>query len=370
MKLKSMNHVLSVIIRCDVIIKNGQEQFVGLYYDRVRFDRPIVLFKCDWGLNYYLSKALELMSVPCVAQKLLARALFNNTKEGDFIDTIYFSEVASIYRNLPAFSDEKEDFDEELNNDVLHQLYQLEKDICKRAEKKFWKKRIKNQIVKHIKIQINAVSDDNVREELQKSISELAARYEMDYRIIHNASQSTDEYYLESEVEEHNFDLWIMVMLSTKDQKIYVGNRTIFQSFEMKNVDLACEYIKTLAETTCTELVQKTNQYCDEFKINPRLYDIAENTLKTMLKINYNWNGIEYGFYGSNKTAFMTYLRDQDDPSRMYEICITYNELLRNPDAFKQLIENPKIVRKWNFWSRRKKYREELFDEKFQTIGQ
>ena len=310
------------------------------------------------------------MSVPCVEQKLLARALFNNTKEGDFIDTIYFSEVASIYRNLPAFSDEKEDFDEELNNDVLHQLYQLEKDICKRAEKKFWKKRIKNQIVKHIKIQINAVSDDNVREELQKSISELAARYEMDYRIIHNASQSTDEYYLESEVEEHNFDLWIMVMLSTKDQKIYVGNRTIFQSFEMKNVDLACEYIKTLAETTCTELVQKTNQYCDEFKINPRLYDIAENTLKTMLKINYNWNGIEYGFYGSNKTAFMTYLRDQDDPSRMYEICITYNELLRNPDAFKQLIENPKIVRKWNFWSRRKKYREELFDEKFQTIGQ
>ena len=370
MKLKSMNHVLSVIIRCDVIIKNGQEQFVGLYYDRVRCDRPIVLFKCDWGLNYYLSKALELMSVPCVEQKLLARALFNNTKEGDFIDTIYFSEVASIYRNLPAFSDEKEDFDEELNNDVLHQLYQLEKDICKRAEKKFWKKRIKNQIVKHIKIQINAVSDDNVREELQKSISELAARYEMDYRIIHNASQSTDEYYLESEVEEHNFDLWIMVMLSTKDQKIYVGNRTIFQSFEMKNVDLACEYIKTLAETTCTELVQKTNQYCDEFKINPRLYDIAENTLKTMLKMNYNWNGIEYGFYGSNKTAFMTYLRDQDDPSRMYEICITYNELLRNPDAFKQLIENPKIVRKWNFWSRRKKYREELFDEKFQTIGQ
>ena len=370
MKLKSMNHVLSVIIRCDVIIKNGQEQFVGLYYDRVRFDRPIVLFKCDWGLNYYLSKALELMPVPCVEQKLLARALFNNTKEGDFIDTIYFSEVASIYRNLPAFSDEKEDFDEELNNEILHQLYQLEKDICKRAEKKFWKKRIKNQIVKHIKIQINAVSDDNVREELQKSISELAARYEMDYRIIHNASQSTDEYYLESEVEEHNFDLWIMVMLSTKDQKIYVGNRTIFQSFEMKNVDLACEYIKTLAETTCTELVQKTNQYCDEFKINPRLYDIAENTLKTMLKINYNWNGIEYGFYGSNKTAFMTYLRDQDDPSRMYEICITYNELLRNPDAFKQLIENPKIVRKWNFWSRRKKYREELFDEKFQTIGQ
>ena len=338
MKLKSMNHALSVIKRCDVIIKNGQDQFVGLYYDRVRFDRPIVLFKCDWGLNYYLSKALELMPVSCVEHKPLARALFNNTKEGDFIDTIYFSEVASIYRNLPAFCDEKEDFDEELNNDVLLQLYQLEKDICKRAEKKFWKQKIKNQTEEK--------SVDTVREKLQKKVSELASKYEMDYRIIHNASQSSDEYYLESEVEEHNFDLWIMVMFSTKDQKIYVGNRAIFQSFEMENVDVVCEYVKTLAETTCTDLVQKINQYCDEFKINPRLYDIAENTLKTMLKINYNGNGIEYGFYGSNKTAFMAYLRDQDEPSRMYEICITYNELLRNPDAFKKLIENPKIVRK------------------------
>jgi len=358
-KLKSMNHVLSVIKWCDVIIKNGQEQFVGLYYDRVRFDRPIVLFKCDWGLNYYLSKALELMSVPCVEQKLLARVLFNNTKEGEYIDTVYISEVAKIYSKLPAFSGEKEDFDEELNNHVLLQLYQLETDICKRAEKKFWKQQIKNQT--------EEVSDDKVRKKLQKSISEIAAKYEMDYRIIHNASQSTDEYYLESEVEEHNFDLWLMVMLSSKEQKIYVGNRTIFQSFEMKNVDLACEYIKTLTEKTCTELVKKINQYCDEFKINPRLYDIAENTLKTMLKMNYNRKGIEYGF-NPDKTVFITYLRDQNDPSRMYKICITYNELLRNPDAFKKLIENPKVVRKWNFWSRRKKYRKELFDEKFQTM--
>lgn len=362
MKLKSMNHALSVIKRCDVIIKNGQEQFVGLYYDRVRFDRPIVLFKYGWGLNYYLSKALELIPVSCVEHKPLARALFENTREGDFIDTIYFSAVATIYRSLPEFNDERENFDEELNNDVLLQLYQLETDICKRAEKKFWKQKFKNQTEEK--------SVDTVREMLQKNVSELAAKYEMDYRIIHNASQGTDEYYLESEVEEHNFDLWLMVMISTKGQKIYIGNRAVFQSFEMKNVEVACEYIKALVETTCTDLVQKTNQYCDEFKINPRLYDIAENTLKTMLKMNYNWKGIEYGFNDSSKTAFMTYLRDQVEPSRMYEICITYNEFLRNPDAFKKLIENPKVVRKWNFWSRKKEYRKELFDEKFQTIEQ
>lgn len=361
MKLKSMNHVLSVIKWCDVIIKNGQEQFVGLYYDRERFDCPIVRFKCDWELNYYLLKVFEFFPIPCVEQKMLTRALFANTAEGAYINSNYFTEVAKIYSNLYRFKNNKEDFDEELNNHVLLQLYHLETDICKRAEKKFWKQQIKNQTEEK--------SVDTVREMLQKNVSELAAKYDMDYRIIHNASQSTDEYYLESEVEEHNFDLWLMVMLSSKEQKIYVGNRAVFQSFEMKNVDLACEYIKTLAETTCTELVQKTNKFCDEFKINPRLYDIAENTLKTMLKMNYNRKGIEYGF-NSDKTVFETYLRDQNDPSRMYEIVISYNELLRNPDAFKKLIENPKVVRKWNFWSRRKKYRKELFDEKFQTIEQ
>ena len=112
-----------------------------------------------------------------------------------------------------------------------------------------------------------------------------------------------------------------------------------------------------------------TEDMADEAKrLGYAVVYIAENTLKTMLKMNYNWKGIEYGFNDSSKTAFMTYLRDQVEPSRMYEICITYNEFLRNPDAFKQLIENPKVVRKWNFWSRRKKYKKELFDEKFQTM--
>ncbi|EID84027.1 hypothetical protein MSI_25490 [Treponema sp. JC4] len=56
MKLKSMNHVLSLIRRCDVILKNGQEQFVGLYFDTANYDRPIVLFKYDGGFNYFCLK--------------------------------------------------------------------------------------------------------------------------------------------------------------------------------------------------------------------------------------------------------------------------------------------------------------------------
>ena len=156
-------------------------------------------------------------------------------------------------------------------------------------------------------------------------------------------------------------------MLSTSDQKIYVGNSSVFHSFEMNEVDAACEFVKTLTETTCNELIRKINKYCEEFKINPRLYAIAENSIKTMLEMNFNTEGIEFGFYDTNKTAFLAYLRDRKTPSIMYEVCISYNEFIRNPEAFKQLIEEPRVLRRWNFWSRRKKYREELFDERFKT---
>ena len=79
-------------------------------------------------------------------------------------------------------------------------------------------------------------------------------------------------------------------------QKIYVGNSSVFHSFEMNEVDPTCEFVKILTETTC-------------------------------------------------------------------------NEFIRNPEAFKQLIEEPRVLRKWNFWSRRKKYREELFDDRFRYIS-
>ncbi len=364
MKLKSMNHVLAAINRCDVILKNGQEQFVGLYYNEVNFDRPIVLFKCDWGFNYYLSKALELMPVPCVENKLLARALFQDTKEGDYIDVKYTNAVANVYSNIDKFKNrkDKEDFDEELYLDVKTQLYQLESDICKTAEKKFLKKQAKEIIVQ--------TTSDKALERIQKSIPKIADESGFDYSVIHNAAKETYEFYLETVLEEYEFDLWVMVMVSMLDQKIYIGNRCIFKNFELSEVALAVDYIKMFVKTSNEKLRQDVKTFCEEFEINPRLFDIAKNSIKTMLEINYNYSGIEYGIDDSMKTLVKVYLQDLNDQTKMFEVCITYNEFSRNPDAFKKFIEEPKVQKKWNLWSSRKKYNQKYFDEKFQTIEQ
>ena len=83
------------------------------------------------------------MSVECIEHKKLAKALFENTEEGDYIDVTYMNAVATVYSKLDKFKNAKEDFDEELSNDIMTQLYQLESDICQRAVKNFLKKSAK-----------------------------------------------------------------------------------------------------------------------------------------------------------------------------------------------------------------------------------
>ena len=84
--------------------------------------------------------------------------------------------------------------------------------------------------------------------------------------------------------------------------------------------------------------------------------------------MNYNQNGIEYGF-SSDTTVFQIYLRNKEK-NTMYRIVITYKEFLRNPNIFKEFIRAPHKIKKWNFWCNEKKYKPEFFDKKFQTIEQ
>lgn len=145
MKSKSMNKIIERIKLCDVILKNGQKNFVGLYYYAPTYDAPEVLLKCDFGLNYCLSKIVDLIGTPCIERKILAQSLFKRGKEGYYIPREFFAPVATIYSKLPDYCKKKEDENEKflrkLNNDVLNQLYYLEKRSYKKVEKKFRSKK-------------------------------------------------------------------------------------------------------------------------------------------------------------------------------------------------------------------------------------
>ncbi|WP_192807777.1 EscU/YscU/HrcU family type III secretion system export apparatus switch protein, partial [Treponema sp. JC4] len=302
-----MNKVLLAIKICDVILKNGQEQFVGLYFYSDKFERPIVLCKYNGGFNYFLSKVLEIIPVPCIEHKTLSRAIFENTKQGDYIDDSYIQAVAKVYSNLQKFKDKQESFDEELNNDVVAQLYLLEEDIFKCAEKKFSPKTVNNEN--------QQICIDGVRELLVKHMSEFSEEYDMDCKITHNASNNTDEYYLETVIEEYNFDLWVIVMISSLDQKIYVGNRCVFRSFDLCEAEIAVEYVKHLLQLTNEKLKRNIKIFCEEFNINQKQYEIVCNSIISILEKKQKEKNIDIGYDYADKTVMSIYLHYPNDIS-------------------------------------------------------
>lgn len=354
-RMPSLNRIIGKISMCDVIIKDGEKKFIGLYYDSTILDMPFVMCKGSWSFNYSLLKIAELIGIPCVENKLMTRTFFDVLHEGDSIPTSHMNAVASIYAKLEKFKNQEEEseFRNELIDDVLFQIKNIEKQIYEKVEKS----------LKKAEIEARELEEDIVVV-LEKELRTLIKTYGLDYKIVHHAAAKTDEIYIESYFEKYDLDFWQMVFISEEEQKIYIATRTIFKCFEFSELNIALTFLNKLIAACNIELKETVQMYCEELDINPRLFDIAINSMKTMLEINYKQNGIEYG-YTYDKAIYALYLRRKNATS-MYEVLITYKEFSRNPDFFKEFIKSPKTTKKWNFYSKRIRYDEKCFDEKFQ----
>lgn len=354
---QSLNHVIGVISQCDVILRCKDELFIGLYYDTDVADSPVVVSKSRLDFNYYLTKVAEINGIPCVDNQPLTRALYEEVKEGDIIPSKYVNAVATVYSKLDKFKNikEKSEFYEQLNNDALAKIYNLEKTEYRQVERKYFKNQkvcenlYEGDVVKYFTEELGILAEDN----------------ELNFRTFHSAAYKWDEFYLETYFEKYDLDFWQLVFVSEKDKKIYVGSKTFFHLFDFTEADIALGFVKALVEAWKGVLWNDAQKFIEEFEINPRLFDIAQNSIKTMVEMNYNQNGYEYGFK-FDKTVADIYL-NKNKGSRMFEIVITYKEFLRKPDVFREFIKEPKKFTKWNFWCLELKYNPQKFEEKFQT---
>lgn len=381
---QSLNHVIGVISQCDVILRCKDELFIGLYYDTDVADSPVVVCKCRWDFNYYLTKVAEINGIPCVDNQPLTRALYEEVKEGDIIPSKYISSVAVVYSNLEKFKNIKEEssFYEQLNNDALAKIYNLEKIVYRQVERRYFKNKkvceslYEGDVVRYFTEELRILAEDN----------------ELNFRTFHSAAYKSDEFYLETYFEKYDLNFWQLVFVSEKDKKIYVGSKTFFHLFDFSEADVALGFVKALVEAWKSVLRRDAQKFIEEFEINPRLFDIAQNSITTMVEMNYNQNGYEYGF-DFDKTCAMIYLKKKEisvedkatilafavqsitkgnalvkarKGPRMFEVLITYNEFLRHPDVFKDFIKDPKKLTKWNFWCKEMKYKQEKFEKKFQ----
>ena len=377
-QFKSLNHDLSIIRYCDVILTNGIEQFVGLYYNEKSFNSPMILCKGDDGtLNYYLFKVTKMFGIHCVEDKRLTRLLYEYVKQGEEIPFEYWQMVAKVYSKLKKMNPDKgpSDFREELNRDLCLQIDCYEKSVYQKASRNF---------LKTYDICDNIYKEDVVRL-FQPELRNLAKKYGMKFRCNHNTAFKTDEFFLETCIDEYEIKLWQMVFVNSEEQEICIFTKNLFKKFPFSSANLALEFVKVLIEVCNNDIKPNALEYCTSSETNPKLCEIAQSTIRTMLEMNFNKNGIIYGF-SYDTVVCVIYLEKINveaeqklrkffnlestgelkiKPSRMYEMVISNTEIIKHPELVKEAIENPKVFKKYHFWCKEKKFDQDLFEEKF-----
>ena len=361
---ESITKILSQIEHCDVILTYSNQCFVGLYYDENTMQVPIVMCRYSGSITFWIRKLAQMNNVLCIEDKPLAHALYEDTKESFGISAMYLNAVAVVYINLMRFykkdnPDNDITFSERLDYDVYKQLVRTEYKYYKRAEKSFTKK-----------VQTTIAHDEKFDEEkLIQAIKEIANYYKFELQISNCWEANAIGFYIESKLEDYNVEVWQMVIISYSEQKVYIGTRNVFKDFDFSESKQAILFLQELVKEGDKCLKAIGIKWCEEFDINPRVYDVSVNSIRTLLEINFNNTGIEYGCNVSDTTVFTVYL-NAPETNKMYEICMTYKEFLRNPQALKEIISSPKKQNKWNFWCRIRKYNPKFFEEKIQTIRQ
>jgi len=363
---------MSKLTCCDVILTNGLEH-VGIKLDYNYSDAPFIASKGACIVTAPVRKILETTGIPCVENKPLAGSLFQNYEIGEPISIDYYNVLAKLYSNLVKDSGntDESDFLERLNKDVFSDVRRLEERIYKKVIRRFEKQ----------EGACAALYEGEAGEYLKNEIRTLTEFYKLNARYSYNPATKNHEFYLETYIQEYDLDFWQVVIVSEKEQNIYVGSRHFIKIFAYNEVDTAIKFLKEMLKACNGELKEAAQAYCKEYKINPRLYEIALNSIKTMLEMNYNKTGLDYVIHSDTTRVGILlkkkYLFEDETmkmiatingvnippKNRMYEIVITYNEFLRNPELFKKFLEDPKPMKKWNFWCKERSYNSKYFDK-------
>lgn len=392
---KSIKHIISVLAKCDVILCNGKELFIGLYCKKNNSSLPIVLFKGSRNFNDYILRFIELLDIPCIENKILSTILYEEVREKKYVPEKYLSQVQEIYKSLSYFK-EKDDFvcPRSLRKNVAYQVNNLESFIYHVSGRKYLRKN-----------KWPPIFGEHVSDDICDKILFLVEYYKLNCKIFHNETYYTTEFYLELWNPKKKKLFWILFIVHVSKQTMFIYNNSLFFCLRMTDINLALNYIYLFFQRNNEPAKKNINKKQGESEISSRLYDMACNSIKTLLELNYNQSGTKYSYDDSSKIFMKIYLKEKPDSlwnnyyqfemkretskikqfyymmmdlrerkkrdrkkRIMYTVCIAYKEFLRNSEEFKQLIRSPKVKKQKNFWCRISNYKSEYFEEKNQTI--
>ena len=349
---------------CNIVLTNGENQFIGLRYDENITSAPYLVCKGRQGANKYQRKVIQAIGIPCVEEKSIVKNLYAELNEGDSIPVSYWSPISLLYSKLPAFREPKKEakFEKHLRGDVKKTLYRFEENIYKKIIRKFKRQKISEKVF-----------EGNVAKYFEEEIKNLTTKYELNIKNCHDPVLMTDEFYMEMYFEKFDIKYLQMIFVAEKERQIYIATRSFFMTFDFEQAEAAMEFVMLLVEICNTELKTDTQACCEEFDINAKVYEIAVNSIKALVEMNYKETGREYGMWHDTKMMYIYLKKDvvsEMDYPKMYRIGITYKQYLKNPAALKKILKEPRQKRKWNFSCHEKDYISLLFDKKFnkQTV--
>lgn len=340
------NDKLPLLRQCDLVLFNGNENLVGLVYDNSKSLAPIIRCAYNGKFTYLVHNILKDYGVPCVEAKLLTKAL-SQFSTGYELTYKYYKLIAKYYRKIEFLDiDSKE---AALKKDITEQHIRLEREVYKCALGK---------AVKNFKISSVEIYDINTY--LKCELKELCDLYSYKLSIANNSSFYSSEFTLSSR-DDYDNPINNYVFVSKDKSSIYIANKSFFYEVTSNSdVPLVIDIVRAIMSAENKELRKSKRKYHSEFDINQKSIEIATAGIISFLY----FTRVKYK-YEATPTVMVIYLEKkktvQKAPKRMYKICITYKEFLRNPRKFSEFVENPVVFEKWNFWCKELKYREDCF---------
>jgi len=353
--LKRVKETLICLHSCDFIVVNGNSNLVGLKYLHNIWHAPQITCKYSGDYTYFIARVMNESEITCYEDKLLAMGLDQLT-EGTFIPEKYFEIIAEYYQKREVVNyaqsliPEQERFILELNRDIQCRLYNMTKD--------FYKKSLKMSFC-DCKNRIQNIDLIQIEEELKKIAKEKS--YEL------SINRNSVVYDVEYELR-FNYELVHFIFVSEDRKEIVIGNEYYITESDLTQETYALNKLNYIIKDEQKNLLKQIKKCCENLQIYKTQLEIARSGINTLLEDFEKRTGCNLVCNDNDKTAVEIFREkisdDYNAPKKMYRICITYNEFLKDPAAFKQIIENPKGRNRWNFLCREMKYNPEIFQNK------
>lgn len=361
---KYLSGQLSIIPYCDFLLCNGHDEIVGFYFQEGKMNKPQIKLFCNYSDSYIIKIFAYEYGVPCYEDKILTHSIarkINNDRDYDdkFVNRLkdyykyatlkkfyYFDESQSlIYQKINI-----EEFCNELNRDVLHQLYRVEEHWYKKYSRKAFKKLECLPVLKGLDAEVCIKQFVNKLHELSNE---------------NNMTIYDEKKFFSHEIViKKNNDYWasknFYVFISESGKFLEICNRYLSVFFNLNEYIQALCWLKSVLNEDLKKQIKDIEKFKSKLFINQKNYDLAHKLIFSLIENKIKPAENVHCVYEDKVYAKFFIKKDE---RKKYEVLIAYNRFNSNPKEFSDFLDKPFVFDDWDFWCKESRIKKGDFEE-------